>query len=275
MFCPVCGSKLPDGASFCANCGNRVTGNVPAGHVAAGQQPYQAQSQYQSGPQYQAPQPPNGGKSNTALIVGIVVAVVAVVAIVVVLVVVNPFGSGGAESSSSSSASASSLSSSSSATESGSSESKSKSSSSSSSKSSKSSSSEKRDFNTTDKPTLADFGWISSPHPSGATLLSSIDEVTGDWKGYLSGDGSAELMMNVHIEKKNGAVFVTVKWYDPEGHSREDSSFSGDWTGGTMDVVGSGRITIDSWWQKSGHQYAVGEFIWPSGERPAIYLVRP
>ena len=24
MFCPNCGTKLPDGAAFCSNCGNKI-----------------------------------------------------------------------------------------------------------------------------------------------------------------------------------------------------------------------------------------------------------
>ena len=99
--------------------------------------------------------------------------------------------------------------------------------------------------------------------------------MTGTWKGYLYGDGG-DLMFLADIEYKNGGVFVTIKWApDSNGNTREDSSFNGDWTGGKMDVVGSGRITIDSWWQLNGRQYGAGEFIWPSGEKPRILLVRP
>ena len=312
-FCPSCGAPAAGGAPGAgaqpAQGQTLVMRPVEPAQPTAqvpqqqfpGQQPYQAQPQYQ-GPQYQPPQSSGGGRPSTAAIIGVAVAVVAVIAIVVVLVVANPFGKSGGEGSESSSSSASASSTSSStSSESGSSSSsssgsESKSSSSAGSRSSGSSSSKSSesassgsskpsgsssasadDYNATGKPSLADFGWISSPQaPSDATLLSSIDEVAGDWKGYISGGGSTELMMNVHIEKKNGAAFVTVKWLaDGNGNQREDSTFSGDWTGGTMDVVGSGRITVDSWWQKGGHQYGVGEFIWPSGERPTIYLVRP
>ena len=79
--------------------------------------------------------------------------------------------------------------------------------------------------------------------------------MVGGWKGYLAGGGSPELLFNADVEYKNGGVFVTIKWAkDSSGNKREDSTFNGEWMGGTLDVVGSGRITIDSWWQKNGRQ---------------------
>ena len=39
MFCPKCGNQLPEGAAFCANCGNRVGGNAPAKPASQGMPP--------------------------------------------------------------------------------------------------------------------------------------------------------------------------------------------------------------------------------------------
>ena len=58
MFCPSCGSQIPDGSAFCPTCGtNAMQANAPA--AAPAPQPYQQQPQqqpYQQQPQYQQPQ---------------------------------------------------------------------------------------------------------------------------------------------------------------------------------------------------------------------------
>ncbi len=49
----------------------------------------------------------------------------------------------------------------------------------------------------------------------------------------------------------------------------------GAFDGGMLDATGSGRSTIAAFWEKDGHQYATGSFMWPSGETSTIALVRP
>jgi hypothetical protein len=54
MFCPQCGTNLPDGARFCPNCGATVAAPTQQASAAPAQ-PAPAQPQT---PQYQAPSPP-------------------------------------------------------------------------------------------------------------------------------------------------------------------------------------------------------------------------
>ena len=39
MFCPKCGKQIPDGAAFCASCGNRIGGEAPAKPATQGMPP--------------------------------------------------------------------------------------------------------------------------------------------------------------------------------------------------------------------------------------------
>ncbi len=105
----------------------------------------------------------------------------------------------------------------------------------------------------------------------------------GGWKGYVYGS-DMEWLLNVRIDSVQGGVAVTLDWYylrigGASGEVRKDDApdvlFSGSWSGGMLDATGSGRITIAAFWEKDGHQYATGSFIWPSGETGTIALVRP
>ena len=79
MFCPNCGTQVPDGSAFCQNCG---------ANLAAAQQPVQ-QPQYQQTqqPQQQYPYAPQQAqpkeKSKLPLIVGTVVAAVLLFSVVI------------------------------------------------------------------------------------------------------------------------------------------------------------------------------------------------
>lgn len=79
--------------------------------------------------------------------------------------------------------------------------------------------------------------------------------------------------MHLTIGKYSAAATLVIDWVFDEGDT--NYTFTGDWTGGVMDVVGSGRITIESFWQQGNQQYAAGTYIWPSGEKDTIVLVRP
>ena len=103
-------------------------------------------------------------------------------------------------------------------------------------------------------------------------MLTSIDEVTGGWQAYAFGEGG-DRVMHLSIDRVSAAATLVIDWVYNEGST--NYTFTGSWTGGTLDVVGSGRITIDSFWQLGGQQYAAGTYIWPSGETDTITLVRP
>ena len=57
MFCPSCGSNVPDGTAFCPNCGSNMAASAqPQGTPDPAQQYQQPQQQYQQ-PQQQYQQP--------------------------------------------------------------------------------------------------------------------------------------------------------------------------------------------------------------------------
>ena len=81
MFCPNCGTQLPDGSAFCSSCGAQLGGaqapQQPVQQPAYQQQPQMAQQQWQAQQQYvQQQQQP---KKNTKKLVKIAVICVAIV----------------------------------------------------------------------------------------------------------------------------------------------------------------------------------------------------
>lgn len=74
MFCPNCGTQIPDGSAFCQNCGARLTAAQPVQQPQY-QQPQQAP--YQPQPQVQPPQP-QPKKKGSIVKIAVICAAVAV-----------------------------------------------------------------------------------------------------------------------------------------------------------------------------------------------------
>lgn len=170
---------------------------------------------------------------------------------------------------------------SSSASKSTSSSSKSSSASSSASSSSKST----KSYSTDVAPTSSDFAWISGTSkatpPSDAKTLSSFEDIAGGWKCFMYGDGS-ERLCNVTIGGTSGSVLLAIDWHSfkdySSGATRDESGealFRGALAGSDLTATGEGKLTISSFWEANGHQYASGTFMWPSGETQNVALVRP
>ena len=135
---------------------------------------------------------------------------------------------------------------------------------------------------------MDDFQWINSEVakgklPKGATELTKLKDVSGGWKAYEFGTG-LERFFNVDISGSKSDATLVFTWrtvYDgSKGKSSSDttppSEFAGSWSKGSVDAAGgSGKVTLTDFWQKDGKQYAVGSFMWPSGEVDTIALVRP
>ena len=51
MFCESCGSFIPDGQSFCSNCGTPVTNQAPAQEAAPAPAPAPAGDEFMSIPE--------------------------------------------------------------------------------------------------------------------------------------------------------------------------------------------------------------------------------
>ena len=143
-----------------------------------------------------------------------------------------------------------------------------------------------KSFSTNEWPTLADFTWLTGDAakgnvPADAKRIVDFGALTGGWKCYIVGS-DMEWLANADIEAGQAGATVSIDWYyirAASGDTREDSTpnstFAGTFDGGMLDSTGSGRITIAAFWQKDGHQYATGSFMWPSGETGTIALVRP
>ena len=113
--------------------------------------------------------------------------------------------------------------------------------------------------------------------------------VIGGWKAYFVIDpdqkmGQAiEKFANVNISFAQSGMTVTVDWYrtfngdltkgTPD--NAPDSSFSGEWSSGMIDAVGSGRIILGEFCYDHGREYAAGRMIWPDGTESVIGLIRP
>ena len=116
--------------------------------------------------------------------------------------------------------------------------------------------------------------------PADTKRIVDFGALMGGWKCYIVGD--MEWLANADIEAGQSGAAIAIDWYyirDASGNAREDTSststFAGSFDGGMLDTTGEGRITIAAFWEKDGHQYATGSFMWPSGEISTIALVRP
>ncbi len=84
MFCPNCGTQLPDDAGFCGNCGTRLNAQpAPQATPATPDQGYMPYPPMDQGIPYEMPQAPK--KSKLPLLIGIIAAAVAVAVLLVVL----------------------------------------------------------------------------------------------------------------------------------------------------------------------------------------------
>lgn len=149
-------------------------------------------------------------------------------------------------------------------------------------------------FNATETPSLADFLWLSPERlqgvlPDGAERMTASKYVCEGWKCYLYGDPDGlyvammERFANVYINDSNGYIELLVDWFyvfdgsTGEGFedSTPDSSFTGVWSDGRLDVLGSGSITLTDFYYLDGCEYAIGTMLWPDGTPLFVALVRP
>ncbi len=130
-------------------------------------------------------------------------------------------------------------------------------------------------------------GWTGFSPDS--VYIPEAYQVIGGWKAYFVIDpdqkmGQAiEKFANVNISFAQSGMTVTVDWYrtfngdltkgTPD--NAPDSSFSGEWSSGMIDAVGSGRIILGEFCYDHGREYAAGRMIWPDGTESVIGLIRP
>lgn len=147
-------------------------------------------------------------------------------------------------------------------------------------------------YDTTERPTLADFTWVTQDVLVGAGLTGGepipFSGLLGGWKCYLidiPGEGQmVERFLNVDISGTEENVTLTLDWYyiylgdEDRGYDEDapDSVFAGKKNAdGTITAVGPGTLTIRQCVSMDGHQYAVGSLMWPDGIVSHVALARP
>ncbi|MBR5366927.1 MAG: hypothetical protein IK132_11850 [Clostridia bacterium] len=141
-------------------------------------------------------------------------------------------------------------------------------------------------YSTTDRPEETDFdGWKShgGAVPSGASVLKDFGAVAGSWKGFIQYD-MAEELVNFTITPAQSGAELKVDWYlihyfgDGSWMNEEDMedlSYTGSWSDGILTASGAISITIRSFYEIGGQQFAVGEMTLADGSSAVVGMVRP
>lgn len=153
------------------------------------------------------------------------------------------------------------------------------------------------ELSTTDNAGLMDFEWlhdvIDFDGATGAGALvdeSNVTQITGDnaalnggWKAYIY-DESTERFLNAEINASGSDFSIRLNWKNIyfDGASYEETGsddFDGTWDfeSGTAKAQGvNGKLEITSFMLSNDmmHEYAMGVFYWPSGEKGYIGLMR-
>lgn len=145
-------------------------------------------------------------------------------------------------------------------------------------------------------PTEADFkSWyinsaMKSGKPGNAKTLSGISDVSGSWKVLLYQDPTnkygvkAYTFATITIDgtdenaqlslKRHSIRFLTDNTSVSE-ESEAPDAFSAKWKSGKLIASGVGSMTISSFWEQGGKQYAIGTFDSPDGMPVSLGMVRP
>ena len=160
---------------------------------------------------------------------------------------------------------------------------------------------EKRDlaalYSTTDNAAALDFDWfLDLLLLNGEYYQAELDAgyalndpllLEGGWKAYLRGNGEmdndVERYLNAEIHTVGSTGKVTLNWwyvfFPSEGSSFEEtgsSTFTGTWDGATLCAASSsGNLELTRFGTFGSTQYAIGTFLWPSGEADHLALMRP
>ena len=146
-------------------------------------------------------------------------------------------------------------------------------------------------FDTDERPTLADFTWVTKDILAGKVPEDEpvyFSEILGGWKCYILDDSSygsyAERLLNMRIEGTTEEITLTFDWYythmynTDEGY--DDPSPDSVFTGGLnkdryIETFGAGSAVLTDFFMKDGHQYGIGIMNWPDGTKGFIAITRP
>ena len=152
-------------------------------------------------------------------------------------------------------------------------------------------------YEAADPPALSDFLWYTEDIrdgkvPANVERLSDFREVTGRWKGYIidinqlpEGQGAymVETFLNITVDGKADSCELTFDWLythlGSTGEGYEDNSpdtlFTGAWSDGGLEALGTGSVEVTAFWYQDGHEYAIGKMHWPDGTSGTLMMVRP
>ncbi|MBQ0021049.1 MAG: hypothetical protein KBT39_11090, partial [Bacteroidales bacterium] len=149
---------------------------------------------------------------------------------------------------------------------------------------------------TQEPPTDADFSnwYIGKAQvkgmPRGAATLSTLDDVQGGWKALFFQDPKnkygvkAYTLANVVIAGTGNDLTFTIKRHSTrfltsnekiDEEKELDDVFSARWNNGKLNASGAGSLTLTSFWEQDGKQYAIGTFDSPDGIPVSLGMVRP
>ena len=147
-------------------------------------------------------------------------------------------------------------------------------------------------YSTRERPDYDEFEWcygqfgLIRDMPEGAEPLTNPYSWAGGWKCLMvydseSSEFSRELSnVDIGIYGEDSAALI-VDWYYMEFNgdgvneeTMEDTSFYGSIVDGQLQVIGSGRITMEHFWKENNAEYAVGDFMLPDGTSVYIAMTR-
>ncbi|MCQ2259070.1 MAG: zinc-ribbon domain-containing protein [Bacteroidaceae bacterium] len=144
-------------------------------------------------------------------------------------------------------------------------------------------------------PTDADFNWylnkaMKNGKPKTAVSCDAFSSVEGSWKVLLYQDPTNKYGVraftyatatftgteaNVIISLKRHSIRFTADNKTLSEEEEMPDDFSGKWKSGKLIASGVGSMTISSFWQEGGKQYAIGTFDSPDGIPVSMAMVRP
>ena len=155
---------------------------------------------------------------------------------------------------------------------------------------------EPQSYETNERPTDDDFlEWYAKDVmwngvPGDVEKITDFSQISGTWKGLIYHDPNNERdsegveLLNFTVGGTEDTVTLTADWCsiyfvaEGKGYSKEeenDSTFTGLWLDGALEVTGSGSIHLTEFFVKDGKQYAAGTMDCVDGVFACVAMVRP
>lgn len=141
-------------------------------------------------------------------------------------------------------------------------------------------------FDTSERPSAADFTWITPEIIAGTCPAGSVDmdfpEALGGWKCYIWDSEGIERFANMDFAGTVDNIRLTFDWYytyvGSQGRGYDDNTPDSVYKGslaGNVEAYGAGKVVLTDFYRMDGHQYAFGTIQWPDGISGHLTLVRP